>query len=337
MKLYLLATLIAIGWSSVGLAQENVNVYSARHYDTDDAIYKKFTEQTGIEVKLLEGDSDALIARLEREGRRSPADVFITVDAGRLHQAEDRGLFQSVDSAVLRERVPKNLRHPQGLWFGLTKRARVILYSKDRVDPKEIAAYEDLADPKWKGKLLIRSSSNVYNQSLVASLIETLGEPAAQRWCQGVVANLARPPQGGDRDQIRGVAAGVGDVAVANHYYFARMLESDDPSDREAAAKVGLIFPNQDGRGTHVNISGAGVTRFSPNRENAVKFLEFLSTAEAQQVFAAGNYEYPVVKGVKKSPVLDRFGSFKEDAVSAHVYGENSDNAVRLMDRAGWR
>ncbi|HUG92088.1 MAG TPA: Fe(3+) ABC transporter substrate-binding protein [Planctomycetaceae bacterium] len=337
MKLNVLATAVVLCCPTLVPAQDVVNVYSARHYDTDDELYQKFTEQTGIEVKLLEGDSDALLARLEREAARSPADVFITVDAGRLYQAERRGLFQPVESAVLNERIPRNLRHRDGLWFGLTKRARVILYARDRVTPQEIADYEDLDDPRWRNRLLIRSSSNVYNQSLVASLIEAHGSEPAAGWCRGVVANLARRPQGGDRDQIRGVAAGEGDIAVANHYYYVQLLESDDPADRAAAARVGLLFPNQNTRGTHVNISGAGVTRSAPHRENAVKFLEFLTTPEAQAIFAAGNYEYPVVKGVKLAPVLERFGSFKEDDVSADVFGQHNAEAVRLMDRAGWR
>ncbi len=328
---------VVLGWCGVAASQEVVNVYSARHYDTDDALYKKFTQQTGIEVKLLEGDSDALLARLEREGRRSPADVFITVDAGRLYQAEQRGVFQPVDSPVLNKQIPSKLRHPQGLWFGLTKRARVICYAKDRVKPDEVDGYEDLADPKWRGRLLIRSSSNVYNQSLVASLIDAHGEQAAEQWCAGVVANLARMPQGGDRDQIHGVAAGVGDVAVVNHYYYVALLKSDDPADRAAAAKVALVFPGQNGRGTHINISGAGVTKSAPNRENAIKLLEYLTTSEAQALLSAGNYEYPVVESGQLSPVLADFGSFKEDDVSAHVYGKYNAAAVRLMDRAGWR
>jgi iron(III) transport system substrate-binding protein len=296
-----------------------------------------FTAQTGIRVNLLEGDSDALLARLQREGRRSPADVLLTVDAGRLHRAQQMGLFQPVDSPVLRQRIPAHLRHPRGLWFGFTRRARILLYAKDQVSPQEIGGYEDLADPRWRGKLLIRSSSNIYNQSLVASLIHARGEQAAFEWCQGVVANMARRPQGGDQDQIRAVAAGVGDVALANHYYYIRLLRSSDPADRLAASRVGVSFPNQQDRGTHVNISGGGVTASSRNRENAVRLLEFLTSDEVQGLFAAGNYEYPVVQGVELPDVLKSLGDFHDDDVAAEVFGMHNQAAVRLMDRAGWR
>jgi len=329
----LLVSILARGIS----AEEVVNVYSARHYDTDDSLFETFEKETGIKVKVIEASSDALLERLEREGDRSPADVFITVDAGRLDQAEKKGIFAPVDSKILRERVPSHLRHPENLWFGLTKRVRVILVSKERVKPGEITRYEDLADPKWKGRVLIRSSTNVYNQSLVGSLIEEHGEEKAFAWCQALVANMARPPQGGDRDQIRAVASGEGDVAVSNHYYFAHMLTSKDEADRKAAETVRLVFPNQEDRGAHVNISGAGVVKTAPNKANAIKFLEFLVSKEAQEVFAAGNNEYPVVEGVEPPPVLKKFGEFKADDVSAHAFGKNNAKAIRLMDRAKWR
>ncbi len=325
-------------WSLAALAQaENVvNVYSARHYDTDDAVYADFEKQTGIQVNLIEGKADALLARLKREGRRSPADVLITVDAGRLFQAEQQDIFQPISSLVLSERVPSNLRHPDGLWFGLTKRARVILRSKDRVKEGEITSYEDLAKPEWKGRVLIRSSSNVYNQSLVGSLIAAYGEQQAETWCKRLVTNLARKPQGGDRDQIKGVAAGEADVAVANSYYYARML-TGTPEERAAAAKVAIVFPNQQDRGTHVNLSGAGVCKNAPHPQNAIRFIEFLTSHQAQKTFAAGNHEYPVVKGVEMASVLDHFGHFKEDTVNAAVFGRNNPTAIQMMDRAGWR
>jgi iron(III) transport system substrate-binding protein len=317
-------------------AADVVNVYSARHYDTDDEIYDNFTKQTGIEVKLIEGDSDALLARLEREGARSPADIFMAVDAGRLYQAEQREIFAATRSEVLESRVPASLRHPDGLWFGLSKRARIMLVSKDRVAGGAISSYEDLADPKWKGKVLIRSSSNVYNQSLVGSILHAHGEAAAEEWAQGLVANFARTPQGGDRDQIKAVAAGEGDVAVANSYYFARML-AGTPEEREAAAQVRVVFPNQGDRGTHVNISGAGVLKSAPNRDNAVKFLEYLTSDAAQKIYAGGNFEYPVVEGVEMAPELVGLGDFEQDVLNASVFGRNNQAAVRLMDRAGWR
>ena len=333
---------VVLGWICLlavvteGMAAEVVNVYSARHYDTDDRIYSAFEERTGIKVRLIEGKSDALLARLKREGKRSPADVFITVDAGRLFQAERQRVFQPISSKRLMTRVPANLRHPKGLWFGLTKRARIILRSKERVKEGEITRYEDLATPKWKGRVLIRRSSNVYNQSLVGSMIVAHGVKGAEAWCRGLVANMARKPQGGDRDQIKGVAAGEADVAVANSYYYARML-SGTPAEKAAAAKVAVVFPNQDGRGTHVNLSGVGVCAHAPNKANAIKFVEFLSGELAQKTFAAGNNEYPVVRGVETVPVLRNFGTFKEDAVNAAAFGNNNLTAVRIMDRAGWR
>ncbi|MCG8456478.1 MAG: Fe(3+) ABC transporter substrate-binding protein, partial [Holophagales bacterium] len=313
-----------------------VNVYSARHYDSDDDVYAAFTEATGIEVNVIEGNSGALLERLRREGEASPADVFITVDAGRLHQAETEGIFQPAESAVLNERVPAKLRHPEGLWYGLTKRARVVVYAKDRVDPSELASYEDLADPKWKGRVLIRSSSNIYNQSLMGSILAAVGEEEAEAWCRGVVANIARDPQGGDRDQIRAVAAGEGDVAVVNTYYLAHMA-SGSPEDQEAASKVGVIFPNQGGRGTHVNISGAGVVSGAPNPENAVRLLEHLTGPEAQNIFAGGNKEYPVVEGYASITELEAFGAFEEDALDAAIFAANNQEALMIMDRCGWR
>lgn len=333
----LLIVLVALALPLPATADEVVNVYSARHYDTDDALYKQFEADTGIKVNIIEGGSDALLERLRREGRRSPADLFITVDAGRLNKAEELGIFQPVSSSVLEERVPENLRHPDGLWFGLTQRVRVILVSKDRVEEGAITSYEDLAKPEWKNRVLIRSSSNIYNQSLVGSVLETHGHDAALAWCRGLVANLARRPQGGDRDQIRAVAAGEADVAVANHYYYAMLLNSDEQADRDAANAVRLIFPNQNDRGAHVNISGAGVVKTAPNKENAIKFLEYLVSPQAQAIIASGNSEYPVTSDAKLTPVLEKFGSFKADEVSAYKFGKNNRNAIRMMDQAGWR
>ena len=329
-----LAACLVPVWSAA--AEEVVNVYSARHYDTDDALIKRFTEETGIKVNLIEGRSDTLLSRIEQEGELSPADVFITVDAGRLRIAEEKGVLQPTRSEILEARIPASLRHPDGLWFGLTQRARVIVASKDRVPADLTLDYEDLADPRWKGRLLIRSSSNIYNPSLVASLIENNGESGAEAWCRGVVANMARTPQGGDTDQIRAVAAGEGDVAVVNHYYLARLLNGKE-ADREVASKVRVIFPNQYGRGTHVNVCGAGVVKSAPNPGNAVKFIEFLASAPAQQRFAEGNQEYPAVEGIETSKTLRGFGPFKADALNAAKLGANNKQAVRTMDRAGWR
>jgi iron(III) transport system substrate-binding protein len=328
---------LAIALTASGAAAQEVNLYSSRHYDTDVALYDAFTEQTGIAVNLIEGDADQLIERIKAEGRNSPADVLITVDAGRLWRADEAGLLQPVSSPVLEEAIPAELRHPEGKWFGLSQRLRGIVYAKDRVDPSEITNYEDLADPKWQGRICIRSSTNVYNQSLVASMIEANGVEATEAWAQGLVDNLARPPQGGDTDQIKAVAAGECDVAVVNHYYLVRLIEGETAEDRAVADEVGIVFPNQGGRGAHANISGVGVVASAPNKDNAVSFLEYLTTAEAQAYFAQGNYEFPVVDGVKLDPVLEQWGEIKTDAINAAKLGENNPEAVKLMDRVGWK
>jgi len=330
-----LAILLPAGPASA-VGDEVVHVYSARHYDVDERLFARFTEQTGIRVRVIEGTSDELIARLRREGDLSPADLFITVDAGRLHRAVEAGILGPADSEVLRERVPETLRHPDGLWFGLTKRARVIVVSRERVPAEVQLDYEDLATPAWRGRVLVRSSSNIYNQSLVAAMIEANGVEAAEAWCRGIAANLARRPQGGDRDQVRAVAAGEGDAAIVNHYYLAQML-AGSPADRAAASKVRVIFPNQDAGGTHVNVSGAGVVRTAPNRANAIRLLEFLVSAEAQEILAAGTQEYPVVEGVTTTPVLAALGPFTAQAVNGASLGARNAEAVRTLDRSGWR
>lgn len=314
-------------------AAEAVNIYTARHYDTDQTLYQAFTGKTGIEVNVVKGNSDFLVERIKTEGRNTFADILITVDAGRLWRAEQAGILHESRSKVLEQKIPATLRHPDGLWFGLTKRARIIVYAKGRVKPDELPTYEALAEPKWKGRLCIRSSNNVYNQSLLASLIAADGKEKAEAWAAGIVANMARPPQGGDTEQVAAVAAGECDVAVSNHYYVVRMLERD-PS---LAEKIGVVFPNQEGRGTHVNVSGAGRIKHAPHPENAMKFLEFLVTPEAQRIFANGNHEYPVVESVEVGPVLKAWGTFKPDSVNVAVLGKNNPTAVEIMDRVGWR
>ncbi len=332
-----LAVALAGSAFATAASADSLNVYSARHYDSDEALYQAFTEETGIEVNLLEGDSAQLIERIKREGVASPADVMITVDAGNLWRAEQDGIFQGVESAVLDERLPSSMRHPEGLWFGFSQRARVIFYDREDFDPSRVASYEDLADPELEGQVCIRSSNNIYNQSLMASLIEHHGAEGAEEWAQGVVANLARDPEGGDTDQIKAVASGECNLALANHYYYVRLLHSDSEADREAARRVGVIFPNQDGRGTHINVGGAGVVEGAPNRDNAVRFLEFLASDTAQEIFANGNYEFPAVEGVKKNPVLESWGDFKKDDLNISILGENNPEAIRIFDRAGWR
>ncbi|MBW5801922.1 Fe(3+) ABC transporter substrate-binding protein [Halomonas elongata] len=322
---------------ATGAAADELNIYSARHYDSDQALYDAFTAETGIEVNVLEGDSDQLIQRIQREGAASPADVMMTVDAGRLWRAEQEGIFASVESATLAERLPDAMRHPEGKWFGFSQRVRAIFYNPDKIDADEIATYEDLADPRFKGEICIRSSNNIYNQSLLASLIAHDGAEQAEAWAQGVVDNMARDPEGGDRDQIRGVASGECDLAVGNHYYYVRMLKSDDDAQREAAEKVEILFPNQDGRGAHVNVGGAGMVEGAPHPENAVRFLEFLASDEAQALFASGNHEFPVVDGVEIDDVLASWGDFKKDSLNVSQLGENNPEAIKIFDRVGWR
>jgi iron(III) transport system substrate-binding protein len=323
--------------SSSGDDAGEVNVYSHRHYDTDQQLFDRFTELTGITVNVVTASADELITRLENEGEASPADMLITVDAGRLHRAVERGLLQSIRSERLEANVPEHLRDRDGQWWGLTQRARVFVYHRERVDPAELTSYADLAAPRWQGRVLIRSSENVYNQSLMASILAHEGEEAATAWAEGVVRNLARAPSGGDTDQIKAVAAGAGDVAVSNTYYFARLVESTDPEERRVAEQVDVVFPEQDGRGTHVNVSGAGVTRHAGNVDNAIALLEFLTGDEAQALFASANQEYPVKPGTPWSPTLQAWGDFRADTLDLTVLGELNGRAVMVFDRAGWR
>jgi len=331
-----LAALGIVGISLSTSAAE-VNVYSARHYDSDHAVYDAFTKATGIKVNKLEADADKLIERLKAEGNNTPGDVLVTVDAGRLWRAKEAGLLQPTASAVLDKAVPAHLRDPEGHWFAITKRVRAIAYNKETLKPADLPTYEGLADPKWKGRLLIRSSNHVYNQSLVGSLVAAHGDAWTETWIRGVVANLARSPKGGDTDQIRAIAAGEGDLAVVNHYYYANLLKSEKPEDKAVIAKVGLHFPNQADRGAHVNVSGAAVLKSAPHAENARKFLEFMLSPEAQVMLLRGNPEYPVVAGVALPPVLQQLGSFKEDQLNPAVFGRNNGEALKLADKGGWR
>ncbi len=329
---------VLAGAAAPAAAASELNVYSARHYNLDDALYEGFTKATGIKVNRVEASGDKLLARLRQEGRNSPADVLVVVDAGNLWLAEKEGLFRPVRSEGLEAKIPPRLRHPDGLWFGFSTRARVIVYNKDQVTAANMPArYEDLADPRWKGKVCMRSSSNVYNLSLMASLIHHLGEAKAENWARGLVANFARDPKGGDTDQIRAVAAGECAVALANTYYAVRLMKSDKDADKAAAAKFGIIFPNQGDRGTHVNISGAGVLKHAPHHENAVRFLEYLLSPEAQALFAGGNNEYPVAASAAIDPTLAKLGKFKADELGAHVLGQNQANAQKAYDRAGYK
>jgi iron(III) transport system substrate-binding protein len=316
---------------------EHVNIYSARNEGLIKPLLDQFTEATGIQVKMVTGDADALLKRLQFEGRNTPADVFLTVDVGRLHQARVRDLLQPIESTVLNESIPSSYRDPDGYWYGLSLRSRVIAYAPDRVAAEELGDYEDLADAHWRGRLCVRSSSNVYNQSLVASLIAHHGAIQTEAWARGLVDNFARSPQGGDRDQIKAVAIGQCDVALVNTYYIAGMLASGRQQEIEAAEAVTVYWPNQSNRGAHVNISGAAITRAARNKAAAIRLLEFMVSDQAQQWYAEANHEYPVRSDIRPSELLQSWGDFRADQLNLGMLGEYNAEAVRIMDRAGWR
>lgn len=319
------------------VADPEVNVYSSRKEALIKPALDKFTAATGIKVNLVTGKDDALIERLKAEGAASPADVLITVDAGRLHRAKSFGLTQAIESDVLKQNIPSNFRDPENHWFGLSLRARPIMYAKDRVNPEALENYASLTDESWLGKVCIRSSGNIYNQSLAASMIASLGSDAVEKWAHGMVKNFARKPVGGDRDQIKAVAAGQCDVAVANTYYLFGMLQSGDTDQVAGAEKVAVFWPNQSDRGTHVNVSGITITQASKNKDNAQKLLEFLSADETQSWYASVNGEYPVKEGVEVHDLLSSWGAFKKDDLNLSKLGELNSEAVKIMDRAGWQ
>lgn len=321
--------------SGPAAAAEEVNLYSARQEALIKPLLDRFTGQTGITVNLVSAKDDALIKRLESEGRNSPADLLLTADAGRLHRARELGVLAPVQSDLLKQAVPASYRDPEGYWFGLSLRARPILYVRGKVDPAQLSTYADLADPRWKGRICIRSSDNIYNQSLVAAMIATQGEAKTEAWARAFVANFARPPQGGDRDQIKAAAAGQCDIAIANTYYFAAML--NDEAERDAAAKLAVFWPDQAGRGVHVNVSGIGLTAAARHTDAARKLMEFMVSEEAQRWYAEANHEYPVVAGVAPSATLKAWGEFKADDVNLAQLGRYNADAVRLMDRVGWK
>jgi len=333
-------TLIALLLASTGFAaqaQEKVlNLYSARHYQTDEKLYDNFTKQTGIKINRIEGKEEELMERIRNEGANSPADVFITVDAARLATADALGLFAPVKSKTLDARIPAHLH--TDTWFAFSTRARVIIYNRNAVKAEDVASYEALADPKLKGKLCSRSGAHPYNLSLVSSLIAHDGEAKTEEWAKGVVANFARAPKGGDTDQIKAVAAGECGVAVSNTYYLARLIRSDKIDDRRMMERIGIVWPNQSSHGTHINISGAGVVKTSKNQEVAVKFLEYLASDDAQRYFADGNNEWPVVASVvTNNPALEAMGKFKADTLPIGTLAKNIVAAQKLLDRAGYR
>jgi iron(III) transport system substrate-binding protein len=322
-----------------GVAQEKVlHLYSSRHYQTDEALYANFTKQTGIRINRIEAGDDPLIERLKNEGSASPGDVLVTVDAGRLWRAEQLGLLQPVKSKVLEARLPDHMRAANGQWFGFSARARVIVYNKATVNPADIQNYEDLANPKLKGKVCTRSGGHVYNLSLMSALIEHWGERKAEEWAKGVVSNFARAPRGGDTDQITAVASGECEVAISNSYYYVRLLKSEKPEDKKLMQAVGLVWPNQKSFGTHMNISGGGMLKSAPRSDAAIQYLEYLASDSAQSYFANGNNEWPVAKGAKlDNAALASLGTFKADTLNISALGKNQPLAQKIFDRVGYK
>jgi iron(III) transport system substrate-binding protein len=318
--------------------KENVvNVYSHRHYEIDQQLYDEFTKQTGIKVNVIKAKADQLLQRIKQEGASSPADLLITVDAGSLARIKNDSLFQTANSEILSKQIPAYLRDSDNQWFGLTQRARVIVYNKSKLKPSQFSTYADLANPKWKGKILIRASDNIYNQSLLASMIHHEGAEKAKLWAAGIVKNMAREPKGGDKDQILALAAGEGDIAIVNTYYVGQMLTSKEDAEKQAVAKVAVFFPDQSKFGTHTNISGAGVCKYAPNKENAIKLLEFLVSDAAQKVYAESNQEYPIRGGFAFSKELESFGKFKADTLDLSLLGKYNTEAVKIFDEVKWK
>jgi len=314
-----------------------VNIYTARHYDVDQELYDAFTKQTGIKVNVVEGKAPELIERIKREGASTPADLFITVDGGILNTAKAEDVLQPIVSGVVDEQVPTELRDTESHWIGLSTRARVIVYAKDRVDPAQLSTYEDLAGDKWKGKVVVRSATNLYNQSMLAAFIAIMGEKEAEDWAAGIAANLAREPEGGDRDQAKAIVAGVGDVGIMNTYYVGQLATSQDAEEVKVAEQIGVFFPNQQTTGTHINISGAGLIKHSKNKDNAVKLLEFLTGAEAQTKISQANFEFPVNGQAELPELLKSWGEFKIQNVDFAKYGELNPKAVEIANKVGWK
>ncbi len=329
---------VAATFASMGIAQaqDELNLYSSRHYDTDERLYSDFTDQTGISINRIEGNADELIARMEAEGPNSPADILLTVDTSRLERAKDAGVLQAVDSEILEERIPANLQDSDNEWFGFSQRARVIFYDKqDVADPP--LDYMALADPKYKGMVCHRSSTNTYGQTLLAAIIENHGAEAATAWARGMVDNFARDPEGGDTDQLRALVSGECEISVSNTYYFARALRTDVEGISSEIDRIGWVFPAQDAEGAHMNLSGGGVAAHSPHRENAVRFLEYLASDQAQQYFSAGNDEFPAVPGVPLSESVEALGSFKADEVNLSAVAKNIPQAQEIFNQVGWK
>lgn len=316
-----------------------VNLYSQRHYSVDELQYENFTKLTGIKVNVIKANADELIERLKNEGDKSPADLFISVDAGKLQRAADLNLLQKVSNTTINTNVSKDLIDINGYWTPITYRARIIVYSNDRVNKSDLSTYEDLANEKWKGRILVRSSSNAYNQALMSSIVANLGSDVANDWSEGVVKNFARDPKGSDRDQVKAIAAGQGDIAIVNSYYIGLLLSSQKEEELDAGRSVSVFFPNQgdNERGSHINVSGIGLAKYSPNKENAIKLMEYLTSEEAQNTYVNNSYEYAANPNVKPSKIVQDWGTFKTDKLDLNMLGKFREEAIRIFDKTGWK
>ena len=338
-KILFFLSIIAFSCSTNKEVSNEVNLYSQRHYSVDELQYKNFTEKTGIKVNVVKANADELIERLKNEGENSPADLFVTVDAGKLYNARQSGILQQIPSNAINENIRRDILDTDNYWAPITYRSRIIVYSNERVQKSELSTYEDLANPKWKNRLLVRSSSNAYNQALMSSIVANLGSEATENWSSGVVANFARDPKGSDRDQVKAIAAGQGDLAIVNSYYIGLLLASEKDEEIKAGNSVSVFFPNQgtDDRGSHINISALGLTKNSPNRENAIKLIEYLTSEEAQKVYVNNSYEYPANSLVQPSDIVKGWGEFKIDKLNLNALGEYRPEAIRIFDKTGWK
>ena len=336
---YILFSLILGSCSSSNKNTNEINIYSQRHYNVDEIQYQNFEKLTGIKVNVTKANADELIQRMKNEGENSPADLFITVDVGKLWQGSDMGLFQKFNDKSVFKNIDPQLLDKNGYWVPVTYRSRVVVYSNERVGKQELSTYEDLSNEKWRGKLLVRSSSNAYNQALMSSLVENLGKENTTKWSEGVVSNFARDPKGSDRDQVKAIAAGQGDIAIVNSYYIGLLLSSQKEEEINAGNAVSVFFPNQgeEERGAHINISGLALTKNAPNRENAIKLIQYLTSVEAQKTYVSNSYEYSVNPDVKPAEIVQAWGEFKKDPVDLNSLGKNRSEAIRIFDKTGWK
>ena len=337
--IYLLTVVLFASCVQNKKESNEINIYSQRHYNVDEIQYKNFEKLTGIKVNVTKANADELIQRMKNEGNNSPADLFITVDVGKLWQGGDMGLFQKYDDKSVFKNIDPQLLDKNGYWVPITYRSRVVVYSNERVDKEELSTYEDLSNEKWRGKLLVRSSSNAYNQALMSSLVENLGTENTTKWSEGVVSNFARDPKGSDRDQVKAIAAGQGDIAIVNSYYIGLLLSSQKEEEINAGNAVSVFFPNQgeNERGAHINISGLALTKNAPNRENAIKLIQYLTSIEAQKTYVSNSFEYSVNPDVKPDEIVQAWGEFKKDPVDLNSLGTNRSEAIRIFDKTGWK